>query len=181
MAFPFTILSKKSASPSMIIINKSKKPYTVIKLWSSLDKSEEAQALDYENNVYKMVIPSIIQSDKDVPLLKAVGKVKNADIHQIIKELGVTTAEQMDYLMSSIFLFNLKPRMKFSYKPEDVKDLFSTIESTVEEKRETIDVKYNGIILPYMVFNTFSDILQTNTTGEVIYYTRQVILSLIHI
>jgi serine/threonine protein kinase len=165
----FKILPKRSASPTIIILNKDKN--LIYKCWNANTFTKETEGLEYEKLVYMEKINALLLKYPDLPFLKYIGEAK-VSIKDLATDLGID--ESLPILASAIMLF---------LDDEDRQNTFSSenLQRFARAKiryltREIIDsVTLKMIILPRIEFRTLSDILPIASTNKIIDIIRKIV------
>lgn len=168
----YKILPKNSASPTIMIINKTTNPPTIMKIWDSRNVSETAQGLNYELNTYKNVIKPITKKFKDVPLLPHIGNYTNITVKELGDMLNIKTKDSLFIFHLSFHIFLNNNDVQFRYDKESL-DYY--LKNNSNNVKSPVNNRINLIILPYIKFNTLHQKITTCSTDMIISYIKQIV------
>lgn len=167
---PYRILPKKSASPTLLIINKVKQ--NIMKIWLHDEKTEHTEALSYEQNIYNTVINNIIREQNNAPLLKYIGDGNNKSVEDLGKLLGCKDENQSFLILKAAFYIyskNTKKQNKYNSK-----QILSVLKNPSDLK--IVDnLRINAIILPLINYTSLSDQINTCSYQDLVGYITQII------
>lgn len=186
MKYPFTILPKKSSSPTMLI--KCKDPrgkWIICKVWNADDPSLETQGLEYENKVYEKKVAPLLDKNPKEPFIKyhGYGEMNGEKLAHFIgiNEANFPEEEEdeyiedidiaLDYWQVCCIFFTRDPEMEYDWEklknydvPYDYREMFSL---------DQMDFKF--ITLEYIECNTFTDCIRNYGTKDFLKVLKQVI------
>jgi hypothetical protein len=171
----FKVLDKSSASPSILIIKKDTYPY-IMKVWLKNDTSEEAEALRYEDKVYRKNIKPILKRHPKLGLVNYFGSSESTTAEELAEMLDINTDFGRKIFYNSIYIFQRKPKRACDYSDFDVINLSYNYKASDMAK-----VELQFIVLPCIKYNRLFDVLQTASTERIIKYTKQLIEVIYHI
>ena len=171
--YPFQILAKNSASPTLMIIVKNEGNPYIMKVWSAFDQSNEAKGLSYENMIYEDKVQSLLDSNPELNLLKYVGKATNVTVKELGDKIGLGDTKSW-ILWKLVFLIYLRDTQRmFNYDKQSLKKYNETHPGIYSELDNVLVANVNCIMLPYIKFKPLYSLLPTISTNRLKKYIRQ--------
>jgi serine/threonine protein kinase len=171
---PFKIFNKSSASPTLIIHNKSVVPQVVLKLWEKSDLPIY-KALEYEKSVYSGKINPLIENNENSPFLKYIGEGNCASFNDLVSYLGITDNQKgKNFLNLVLYIYGLNDESNKSFKYSSLAEYDKYpdfIYPSVKEKNKLKSVEkkqYQCIILPYVHMITLDDALHSYSLDKIL-------------
>jgi hypothetical protein len=162
--YNFRILSKNSASPTIMIINKVTNH--IYKIWSSDDDSDEAKGLDYENKVYSEKIKPMLDKNPDLPFLQYIGYGENT-IQKLEDDIKMISDEDRNLFRLAMLIFLRNPSVTDIKWDKDFFDEWKDRNNPTEANiNNVLNIRVKIIILPTIKFKSLHNILRIASTDQ---------------
>jgi serine/threonine protein kinase len=167
----YKVLPKNSASPTIIVLNKTKNQ--IYKCWNSATDTKYTKGLEYEKFVYEKVIKQLLSEDQNLPFLRYIGEAKFS-IKDFAKYLDLDKSSA-DTLKLSIMMFLNDEDNINTFSSNELYNYAGSKSKYLTDKDMQDAVVLKMIVLPNIEFRTIKDILTVASTEKVVHIIRKIV------